>query len=236
MTSEQKPKNGADLSIKDSIRAVSKSDSSQGEWNRMQKFTVYGMSLSGNCHKVKTILELLGSQYRWIEIDTRKGETKTAEFLKLNPNGKIPVLELEDGVRIPESNAILYYLARDTDFFSENLLEQTRILEWMFFEQYSHEPYIAVNRWLLRYTKTENETSPLILTNREKGNKALTVMEAHLGNRSFFVGERLTIADICLYAYTHVAEEGGFSFDDFPNVRKWLRNVRDYPKIPSIQG
>ncbi|TGK33747.1 glutathione S-transferase family protein [Leptospira gomenensis] len=201
----------------------------------MRKYTVYGTTLSGNCHKVKTLLELLGWSYLWIEVDTRKGETKTEEFLKLNPNGKIPVLELEDKTRIPESNAILYYLARDTDFFSRDLLEQTRILEWMFFEQYSHEPYIAVNRWLLKYAKTENETSPLISANREKGNKALSVMETHLRNRSYFVGERLTIADICLYAYTHVAEEGGFSFDDFPNVRKWLRNVAAYPKLISIR-
>ncbi|MBM9501335.1 glutathione S-transferase family protein [Leptospira sp. 201903071] len=191
------------------------------------------MKVSGNCHKVKTILTLLDLPFEWVELDTRKGETKTAEFLKINPNGKIPVLQLKDGANISESNAILYYLARDTKFFSNELLEQTRILEWLFFEQYSHEPFVAVNRWLLKFAP-ENTNAEQIANNHSKGIKAFTVMEAHLKNRDFFVGNRLTIADIALYAYSHVAEDGGFSLVSFPSVEKWLQNVKSFPKMISI--
>ncbi|WP_246836103.1 glutathione S-transferase family protein [Leptospira yasudae] len=198
-------------------------------------YKVFGMTVSGNCHKIKSILTLLDLPFEWIEIDTRKGETKTPEFLKINPNGKIPVLQLADGTNIPESNAILYYLARDTEFFSKDLLEQTRILEWLFFEQYSHEPYVAVNRWLMKYSVDGRENSSVLENNRVKGNKAFAVMDDHLRDKNFFVGERLTIADIALYAYSHVAEDGGFSFETFPNVRRWLENVRSYPKMISIQ-
>ncbi|PJZ54918.1 hypothetical protein CH380_02700 [Leptospira adleri] len=192
------------------------------------------MTVSGNCHKIRTALILLDQQFEWIEVDTRKGETKTSEFLKINPNGKIPVLQLEDGTNIPESNAILYYLTRDTPLFSKDLLEQTRILEWLFFEQYSHEPFVAVNRWLMKYAADGRENSSVLENNHIKGNKAFSVMEDHLRGKNFFVGERLTIADIALYAYSHVAEDGGFSFDGFPNVRRWLENVRSFPKMISI--
>ncbi|WP_243394669.1 glutathione S-transferase family protein [Leptospira adleri] len=197
-------------------------------------YKVFGMTVSGNCHKIRTALILLDQQFEWIEVDTRKGETKTSEFLKINPNGKIPVLQLEDGTNIPESNAILYYLTRDTPLFSKDLLEQTRILEWLFFEQYSHEPFVAVNRWLMKYAADGRENSSVLENNHIKGNKAFSVMEDHLRGKNFFVGERLTIADIALYAYSHVAEDGGFSFDGFPNVRRWLENVRSFPKMISI--
>ncbi|AOP34571.1 glutathione S-transferase [Leptospira tipperaryensis] len=198
-------------------------------------YKVFGMKVSGNCHKVKSILTLLDLPFEWIELDTRKGETKTEEFLKINPNGKIPVLQWNDEINIPESNAILYYLARDTKFFSQDLLEQTRILEWLFFEQYSHEPFVAVNRWLLKFTSGDVDPQQ-IKNNHTKGMKAFSVMEAHLKDKNFFVGNRLTIADLALYAYSHVAEDGGFSLEDFPSVSKWLHNVKSYPKMISIES
>ncbi len=217
------------------LRFENDSGKNKGEYPLAPKYKVYGMTVSGNCHKVKSILTLLDLPFEWIELDTRKGKTKTEDFLRINPNGKIPVLQISDGTNISESNAILYYLARDTKFFSNDLLEQTRILEWMFFEQYSHEPFIAVNRWLLKFVPgTANAEQ--IANNHSKGTKALEVMEAHLQNKDFFVGNRLTIADIALYAYSHVAEDGGFSFENFPFVRKWMHNVKNYPKMISIES
>ncbi|WP_232380738.1 glutathione S-transferase family protein [Leptospira ainlahdjerensis] len=201
----------------------------------MEKYVkVFGMNVSGNCHKVKSILTLLDLPFEWVELDTRKGETRTTEFLKINPNGKIPVLQLIDGTNIRESNAILYYLARDTKFFSNDLLEQTRILEWLFFEQYSHEPFVAVNRWLLKFVPGDTIDQKQIENNHTKGMKAFSVMETHLADKDFFVGNRLTIADLALYAYSHVAEDGGFSVKTFPSVVRWLQNVKTYPKMISI--
>ncbi|MEI1276963.1 glutathione S-transferase family protein [Leptospira venezuelensis] len=188
---------------------------------------VYGTSVSGNCYKIKLLLHILKIPYEWIETDTRKGETKTKEFLLKNPVGKVPLLELDSGEFLSESNAILYFLAKETNFFPNDLLDQSRILQWMFFEQYSHEPYIAVNRWLIHFQNKKDD--PKIPSNHTKGLDALKIMDDHLAKNRFFGSERPSIADISLFAYTHVAEEGHFPLSNFPNLNSWLRRVREIP-------
>jgi len=193
-------------------------------------FTVYGTADSGNCYKVKLALEQLGLPYRWVEVDSTRGETRTAEFLARNPNGKVPTLELEDGAFLPESNAILHYLADGSALLPAGRLERARVLQWMFFEQYSHEPYVAVARSILRNTPPDSPRRAELPRLRERGHQALAVMEGHLARRPFFVGERYSIADIALYAYTHCAADGGFDLGRYPSVQAWLARVRTQPR------
>jgi glutathione S-transferase len=190
---------------------------------------VYGTSQSGNCHKVRMVLEALRLPYTWIEIDTAKGETRTPEFLARNPNGKVPLLEPEPGVYLPESNAILFYLAEESPLLPSDRLKRARVLEWMFFEQYSHEPYIAVARYLYRFHPDPPSQRALAESKLPAGYRALEVMEKHLSNELFFVGGRYTVADIALYAYTHVAHEGGFDLGRFPAIGRWLARVAAQP-------
>jgi len=193
-------------------------------------FTVYGTADSGNCYKVKLALEQLGLPYRWVEVDSTRGETRTAEFLARNPNGKVPTLELEDGAFLPESNAILHYLADGSALLPAGRLERARVLQWMFFEQYSHEPYVAVARSILRNTPPDSPRRAELPRLRERGHQALAVMEGHLARRPFFVGERYSIADIALYAYTHCAADGGFDLGRYASVQAWLARVRTQPR------
>src|SRR5918997_133278 len=169
---------------------------------------------SGNGYKARLLLAQLGLPYERVEYDIDRGETRTAGFLeKVNANGRVPVLETDAGELLPESGAILFYLAEGTPFLPEGRLERARVLQWMFFEQYSHEP------------------------KRERGYAALEVMESHLEDHDFFVAGRYSIADIALYAYTHVADEGGFDLDGFPAVRAWIERVRSQPAhIPITRG
>lgn len=190
---------------------------------------VYGMSASGNCHKVRMVLEALKLPYTWIEIDTAHGETRTPEFLAKNPNGRVPLLEPEPGVYLPESNAIMFYLAEETPLVPSDRLKRARVLEWLFFEQYSHEPYIAVARFLRRFHPDPASQQALAESKLAGGYRALEVMEKHLANEPFFVGGRYTIADIALYAYTHVADEGGFDLKRFPAIGGWLARVAAQP-------
>ncbi len=184
---------------------------------------------SGNGYKVRLLLHQLNISFELVEIDIMAGETQTPEFLARNPIGKIPTLELEDGSHLPESNAILFYLAEGTPFLPDERLARAQALRWMFFEQYSHEPYIAVARFWLKHLGLD-ETRRVALTERQaKGRVALSVMERHLAAQSFFVGEAYSIADIALYAYTHVAHEGGFDLVEFPAVQAWLERVRGQP-------
>ncbi|MDH4094801.1 MAG: glutathione S-transferase family protein [Betaproteobacteria bacterium] len=192
--------------------------------------TVYGMADSGNCYKVKLALEQLRLPYRWIEVSTTKGETRTAEFLARNPNGQVPTLELADGGFLPESGAILHYLAEGTPLLPAGRLERARVLQWMFFEQYSHEPCIAVARAILRYQPPDSPRRAELPRLQERGRKALAVMEQHLGKEPFFAAGRYTIADIALYAYTHCAADGGFDLGAFPAVNAWLARVRAEPR------
>ena len=190
---------------------------------------VYGMSVSGNCHKVRMVLEALGQPYQWTEIDTVAGETRTPEYLAMNANGKVPVLEIEPGVYLPESNAIISYLADGSVLMPTERLERARVLQWLFFEQYSHEPYIAVARFLRRFHPDPEAQRALADSKMAGGNRALDVMESHLRSHPFFVGGRYTIADVALFAYTHVAHEGGFDLARLPAVEAWLSRVENQP-------
>jgi glutathione S-transferase len=197
---------------------------------------VYGDIYSGNCFKVKLLCSQLNIAHEWIPVDTTKGETRTPAFLQKNPNGKIPLLELEPGVFLPESNAILYYLAHGTDLLPAAPLERARALQWMFFEQYSHEPYIAVARFIIRYLGRPAEREDQLQQKMAPGYRALDIMEQHLTTHAYFVGERYSIADISLYAYTHVAHEGGFDLARYPAVGAWLKRVSGRPGYVGMDG
>jgi len=192
-------------------------------------FTVYGDIQSGNCFKIRLLLEQLGLSYRWQHINILNKETRTPEFLARNPNGKIPVLELSDGSYLFESNAILHYLAEGSVLLPTHRLLHAQVLQWMFFEQYSHEPYIATARYIVRYLGRPPEKEQSLQDKLPGGHRALAVMEQHLATRSFFVGEQYSIADIALYAYTHVAHEGGFDLAACPAVSGWLARVAAQP-------
>ena len=203
----------------------------------MKRYTVYGMSSSGNCYKVRLLLEQLAAPYEWIEIDTRSGRTRSAEFLARNPNGRVPLLELEPGRYLPESGAILYCLAEGTAFWPQDRLERAEVLQWMFFEQYSHEPYIAVARFICAFLPPDHARRQELPRLQERGAAALAVMERHLAQRRFFVADTYSIADIALYAYTHVADEGGFDLAGYPAIRTWLERVKSQPRhIPITQS
>ncbi|MGH8612571.1 MAG: glutathione S-transferase family protein [Gammaproteobacteria bacterium] len=190
---------------------------------------VDGDSQSGNCYKVQLALSNLAIPCRWQHVDILKKETRTPGFLAKNPNGKIPVLEIEEGVYLPESNAILCYLAEGTPLHSAERLPRAQTLRWLFFEQYSHEPYIAVARYIIRYLGRPAEHEAVLKQKMAPGYGALEVMEKHLSERSFFVSEQYSIADIALYAYTHVAYEGGFDLTPYQAVGGWLERVRAQP-------
>jgi glutathione S-transferase len=192
---------------------------------------LYDDPRSGNGYKVRLLLSHLGHRYEYVPLDVAKGETQTAAFLAKNANGKIPLLEVDDGRFLPESNAILFFLAQATPYWPADAFEQAEVMQWLFFEQYSHEPNIATVRyWVsIRGTGLSPVEQELVETKRGQGRRALGVMNAHLAGRRFFVGERYTIADVALYAYTHVAHEGGFDLATFPAVRAWLDRVRAQP-------
>jgi glutathione S-transferase len=191
---------------------------------------------SGNGYKARLLPAQLGIPFERIEYDIDSGETCTLEFLgKVNPNGRVPVLETEGGRFLPESNAILCYLAEDTPFVPDDHFGRAQVLSWMFFEQYSHEPNIATPRyWITHSLEMTEERRATLEPKRRLGYAALGVMEEHLKERAFFVGDRYSVADIALYAYTHVAPEGGFDLDGFPAVRAWLERVAAQPGHVSI--
>jgi glutathione S-transferase len=195
---------------------------------------------SGNGYKVRLLLTQLGIPFERIEYDIIRGETRTSEFLEnVNANGRVPVLETEEGEFLPESDAIMFYLAEGTPFLPEDPLGKARTLQWMFFEQYSHEPNIAVARaWLHVFDTEMTEERRAALEAKQKlGYDVLGVMENHLQSSDYFVGGRYSIADIALYAYTHVADEGGFDLSGFPAVRAWLERISSQPKhIPITRG
>ena len=190
---------------------------------------VYGTAASGNCHKVRMAMEALRIPYEWVETDSVRGATRTPQFLAMNPNGKVPLLEIEPGSYLPESNAILFYLADGTPLLPGEKLARARVLQWLFFEQYSHEPFIAVARFLRKFHPDPDSQRELADSKMAGGYRALEVMEKHLDGNAFFVGGRYSIADIALYGYTHVAGDGGFELERFPAVRAWLSRVRSQP-------
>ena len=195
---------------------------------------LYDYLASGNGYKVRVILRLLGMPFERVEVDIVRGESRTAEFLAKNPEGRIPVLRLEDGTHLFESNAILCYLAEGTAYLPQERLARAQVLQWMFWEQYSHEPNVATVRHWVAHLGVPEEKRALLEQKRALGVRALSVMECHLEGRAFFAAERFTVADIALYAYTHVAPEGGFDLAPFSRVRAWLDRVKDRPGFTPI--
>lgn len=188
---------------------------------------LYGNLNSGNCYKVRLLLSYLGVPYQYVDMDAPHGATRTEEFLAINPVGQIPVLQLADGRTLAESNAIMAFLAEDTPYIPVNAFERAKALQWMFWEQYKHEPAIAVARFIKCYAPGRESELPVL---KEKGDVALTVMEGHLRGAPWFAGAGPTIADIALYAYTHVANDGGFNLSDFPHVEAWCARMAEHPR------
>jgi len=194
---------------------------------------LYNVAYSGNSYKVRLLLAHLGIPCEIIEVDILNGKSRTAEFLKINPNGRTPVLD-DNGFVLAESNAILAYLAKGTKFLPEDRKAFGQIFQWMFFEQYSHEPFIATSRFWLQHKSDSPEKTALLTSKRDGGWAALKIMEGQLTTNDFFVGD-YSIADIALFAYTHVADEGGFPLDDFPKIRAWIERVKAQPGFVPMQ-
>jgi len=198
--------------------------------------TIYGDLYSGNCYKLKLICALLAIEHEWIPVDILEGETRTENFLALNPNGQIPVCVTQTGEVLTESNAILYYLARDSHYWPRDRLAQTRVLEWQFFEQYSHEPTIAVARFIRFYQNMPENRKAEYQARLKAGYRALDIMEKRLEKKDFLVGEHCSTADISLFAYTHVAPEGGFELSRFPAITAWIGRIEGLDGFVSMGG
>jgi len=198
------------------------------------RYRVYGDMLSGNCYKIKLLMQFLNIPHDWVHVDILAGETRTATFLAKNANGKIPVLEIEGTHYLCESNAILNFLAEGTAFMPSDPFARAQVLQWQFFEQYSHEPYIAVARYINKYLGLPENRKEEYFAKHKGGYRALDVIEQHLAKQLFLVGETTSIADISLYAYTHVAHEGGFSLEAYPNIQRWLKSIEQVPNYCSM--
>lgn len=196
---------------------------------------VYGDIQSGNCYKVKLLASMLGIEHEWVHVDILTGETNSNDFLSKNPNGKIPTVELDDGRYLSESNAILNYLAKGTALLPETPFENALVLQWQFFEQYSLEPYIAVARFISKYLGMPEERVDEYESKQQGGHKALAVMEAQLKTSSYLVTESITIADISLYGYTHVAGEGGFNLSEYPAILDWINRIASHSKYVGME-
>lgn len=194
---------------------------------------LYQSHPSGNCYKIRLLLNQLGLPYEKVEVDILQGESRTQDFLSINSNGRVPVLEV-DGEFLPESNAALFYLASGTPYLPSDRMAQAQVLRWMFFEQYSHEPYIATIRFWVAMQRSAEENAEEIRRRMPQGYAALGVMEEHLQKSDYFVNNTYTIADIALFAYTHVAEEGGFELKRFPAVQAWIDRIQQQPGYISI--
>lgn len=191
---------------------------------------LYQMQDSGNCYKLRLALTQLEHAFELVDIDITRGESRTASYLGKNPNGKVPALEIETGEVLAESNAILWYLANDSVLLPESRLDRARVLQWMFFEQYSHEPFIATSRYWIHILGQPETYAAEIAAKRAGGEQALAVMNQHLATSDFFVANQYSIADIALYAYTHVAHEGNFALHDYPAITRWIERVKDQPR------
>ncbi len=192
-------------------------------------YQLYEMADSGNCYKVRLLLGQLDIAYQRLPTNILQGASRTDAFLMLNPNGKVPLLILPDGRPLAESNAILCYLAEGSHLVPDDPYLRALVLQWLFFEQYSHEPFIATNRFWIHLLRDPDSYADRIAANHPRGVAALGVMEDHLRRQDFFVGDAYSIADIALYAYTHVAPEGGYDLHPFPAIRAWLARVASQP-------
>ena len=195
---------------------------------------IFGDSRSGNCYKIKLLAALLEIQHEWIHVDILEGGTQTPEFLNKNPNGKIPVVELADGRCLSESNAIINFLASGSALVSSDPYEYAKVQQWQFFEQYSHEPFIAVARFIAKYLGLPDDRRAEYESKQEGGHKGLRIMEEQLQQTPYLTGGQLSTADISLYAYTHVAGEGGFDLQNYPAVRQWLNLIQSEPKYVAM--
>ncbi len=199
-------------------------------------YKLYDYLPSGNGYKVRLLLTQLGIPFEWVGLDIVKGETRTPEFLQKNPDGRIPVLEVEPGMFLAQSNAILIYLSQDTPFLPSDRWLQAQVMEWLFFEQYSHEPNIATSRFWIHTLNLAAERRDQLAQKHQAGIAALQVMEQRLARQPFLVGETYTIADIALFAYTHVAAEGHFDLSPFVAIQAWMQRVQSQPQhIPITQ-
>lgn len=195
---------------------------------------LYGMTGSGNCWKPALLMKQLNQPFEWIEVNILKGESRTPEFLDLNANGRVPLLEV-DGRRLAESNAMLCYLAEGSGLFPQDRWQRAKILEWMFFEQYSHEPYIATVRFWVHMLHKQEEWKDKIAEAMKKGHAALGVMEQQLQKSAYIAGEQYSIADIALYAYTHVAHQGGYELNAYPALNAWMKRVEAQPHFERME-
>jgi len=190
---------------------------------------IYGDSISGNCLKVKWTADLVGLSYQWIETSVLDGSTRTPDYLAMNPAGQVPVVRYEDGRTLAQSNAIMLSLAEGSALIPTDPYERAKMFEWLFWEQYSHEPYVAVARFQVRYLgRAVADLDPKIV---ERGKDALRLLDEHLAGRAFLVGDALTLADIALVAYTRVAHEGGFDLRGYPAIRMWVARVEAAARI-----
>jgi glutathione S-transferase len=195
---------------------------------------VYGDAQSGNCYKIQLVLALLQTPYEWVDVNILEGESHTEAFLKKNPNGKIPTLELDDGRCLAESNAIINYLAKGSSLLPKDPFTYAKVQQWQFFEQYSHEPYIAVARFIEKYLGLPEDRKAEYESKKAGGYKALDVMEQQLDKTDFLVGDQPSTADISLFAYTHVAHEGGFDLADYPAISAWINRIQSLPNFRAL--
>jgi glutathione S-transferase len=187
--------------------------------------TIYGDKVSGNCLKVKWVAERLGRPFAWIDVDVMKAETRTPAFLAMNPAGQVPTVRLDDGRVLAQSNAIILHLAEGSDLVPADAYDRARMFEWLFWEQYSHEPTIAVARFQMKYLgKSRSDCDPKLF---EKGAAALAKMQGALATSPFLVGDRLSLADVALVAYTRMAHDGGFDLAEYPAVKAWVARVEE---------
>lgn len=193
--------------------------------------TLYDDPISGNGYKARLILRLTGHDFRVVDLDIMKSETRTPKFLAINPNGKIPALVFPDGRALSESNAILFHFAESTAYLPDDPFERAQVLQWLFWEQYNHEPNIATSRFLRLHREMTDEVRATLEAKKTPGEAALALMEARLASNDYLVGVGFTIADIALYAYTHVAEEGGFALAPYPAIRRWIARVEAVPSF-----
>lgn len=199
-----------------------------------EKIEIYGDSISGNCYKLQLVCAQLALDYTWHEVDILAGESRTEEFLAMNPNGRVPLLTLPDGRYLSESNAILCYLADGSDLVGNDRYQRANVLRWMFFEQYSHEPYIATSRFIIQYLGRPKEREGDLESRKGGGYMALDVMEQEFADNDFIANDAYSIADIALYAYTHVADEGGFDLSAYRRINAWLQRIENQADFVSM--
>lgn len=192
-------------------------------------YRLYDYRPSGNGYKVRLVAALLGIDLDIVELDIDRRETRTPAFLEKNPNGRVPLLEMEDGRRLAESNAIMLYLAEGSPLVPQDRFVRAQMMQWLFFEQYSHEPNVATSRYWITHGLVTPERQSLLAQKQEAGRAALALMDRHLARQPFFVAGRYGLADIALYAYTHVAADGGFDLDAYPALQSWLARVAAQP-------